>query len=193
MLCSYSGWPFGDATPSIARCWRELAHLYAQPLGAAACSRPRPKLLCSASNGPAPRHKVDDQHNDRNHEQEVDQASSNMESPTQQPENQQNRKNGPKHTRSPRARRAGYVPENQVSETELAGNLNSGEQAGPTAAELTAQEGTRRLYRRFEVTEWFPVGIECHWPTDTPNEACRQRRAASPVTVVRAPWRAECR
>jgi len=51
----------------------------------------------------AARHQVNDGNNDRENQQQVNQATRNMESPTQQPQNQQNRKNGPKHRRHPGA------------------------------------------------------------------------------------------
>jgi hypothetical protein len=50
---------------------------------------------------PATRDQVDDQHHHSQYQQDVDQASCNVKPKSQQPKNQQDRKNRPKHSVSP--------------------------------------------------------------------------------------------
>jgi hypothetical protein len=57
---------------------------------------PRQSLLALDSSAPA--HQVNDRDDDRNHKQNVDQTSSNMEAEPKQPKHQQNRKYGPQHS-----------------------------------------------------------------------------------------------
>jgi FtsZ-interacting cell division protein ZipA len=70
------------------------APLFSKEINGANTSRKRGGASHCSSAG----HQVDDQHNHRNHQQQVDQASCDVEAPSQQPENQQNRENCPKHS-----------------------------------------------------------------------------------------------
>src|SRR5579864_3886854 len=56
------------------------------------------------SDGASPRGKINDRHDQRDHQQNMDKAACNVKSPPQQPEDQQYSKNSPQHGSTPEAR-----------------------------------------------------------------------------------------
>lgn len=63
-----------------------------------------------ASNGSSAGHEADDRHDDGKHQQQVNQAAGDVESPPKQPQDEQNRKNGPEHGLPPGAAKDLPVP-----------------------------------------------------------------------------------
>jgi hypothetical protein len=57
----------------------------------------RSQALRALSNRPTAAYQIDDQHNDGKHQHNVDQTARNVQTETEQPKNQQNYKNCPKH------------------------------------------------------------------------------------------------
>lgn len=85
----------------------------------------RPSLPSTTSQGtsrlncPAAGYQVDDGDDYRQDQKQMDQASSNMKTPSQQPQNQQNGKNCPKHRLSPQGQKTGTRTRNHNATLEL--------------------------------------------------------------------------
>ncbi len=79
----------------------------------------RPEETLTPLHCPAPGHQVDDE-NDYGHDQkQMNQASGNMKTPSQQPQHQQNGKNCPKHGLSPQSQKTGVRTRNHNATLEL--------------------------------------------------------------------------
>ncbi len=78
---------------------------------------------CNSSNGSSACHKADDRDDDGKYQQQVNQAAGDVEPPPKQPQDEQNRKNGPEHGLPPGAAKDFPLGRDQLRSSKAAPGL----------------------------------------------------------------------